>query len=156
MAAQRFQINLMNEYVRQVRKRKLLFTKVQFYAAGLLIVYGAILLAVIGYRGLLALELRSKQEKIADETRILTQLQPLETSIYFVQNKMSLIQDFWSEMPDVRAVLSRFIPILPEEVVVNSVVFSEATNTVEMETTAKDIFIAYTWLTTLEQQAPNT
>jgi Tfp pilus assembly protein PilN len=153
MAAQRLQINLMNEYVREVKKRKLLFTKVQFYAAGVLIVYVAVLLVVLAYRGVLALQLQAKQKQIDEEMFSLTQLKPLEDKYLFVQNKLSLIQDFWGDMPDVRATLNYILPFVPEEVVITDLTFSDATNTVELVTESRDVFLASTWLNTLESQA---
>jgi hypothetical protein len=152
MPAQRLNVNLMNEYVRQVKKRKLLFAKVQFYAAGVLVVYVAILILVLGYRGVLQIDLKSKQNKIDKETYTLTQLKPLEDKYLYVQNKMALLSDFWQNTPDVRAVLYQIIPFMPEEVAITSLTFSDANNTLELMTEAPNVFIAEIWLNTLKEQ----
>jgi hypothetical protein len=152
MPAKRLHVNLMNEYVRQVKKRKLLFAKIQFYAAGVLVVYVGMLMLVLAYRGVLYLDLNAKQDKITEETRALTQLKPLEDKYLYVQNKMALLSDFWKNMPDVRAVLYQIIPFMPEEVVITSLAFSDATNTLELVTEAPNVFVAETWLNTLKDQ----
>lgn len=152
MANAGISINLMNEYSRQLKNKRLLFTKVQFYAGGILVVYLSGLVAVLAYRGILALRMNQVQKTIeTTETRI-TQLKPLETKYYYIQNKLTLIRDFWDQRVDVRSILAHVGTIIPEMVAVNNIAYVESSSTVEMTTSTKDVFVAIEWLNRMEQE----